>query len=519
MNLTLLDLSEAKKATRAQVALPSLASPMGWEEVFVGLKTAAGKVVTRETAMRCGAVLACIRILTEDLASIPFILKEKSAKGAREAIEDPRYRMLKTAPNPLQTAFEVREHQVLDMILSGKFFCYTPRINGRPQGIYPLIASNVHYQGARRNGDLVWSISDPNFPGLTELTQWEMWRGTMLNMNFVDGRALTLLAREAIGLAIAAEEQGARLFSNGIQSNTVLHTESDLDDVSKEELRTAFLKRHAGSTNSWLPILTSGDLTVQRIGLTAQESQYIESRNYQLADVARIFRIPGVLIGLPGAATYASAEQFFQAYVKHTLSPWTTRFEQTADRDLFLPSESRFATSHKFSSLLKADQKTRFAGYREGIEGGFMQPAQARAEEEWDEIEGLDVTWRPANFVIHGREATTTPNGAQNKDLPAENAPKTAENNGKSARLAASIAASIIRSETRQFAQNDRKKAVSEGQAATFSAWLVEKVMDLTGASGPACRAYADWRWNNQDAEAEAKQRLITLCLEGENNG
>lgn len=511
MKLTLLDLSEAKKiqAATAYKGL-NLANPAGWTDVFTGMKTASGQIVSREKAMRCGAVLACTRILMEDIASLPHILKRKSANGASDALDDPRYRLLKSAPNPLQTAFEVREHQILDLLLDGKFFCYIPRDGrGRIQGIYPLAASAVTYGGIDANGELVWNSGDINFPHKSRFSQSELWRGTLLNHNFVDGRSLTLLAREAIGLAIAAEQQGARLFSHGVQSDLTLSTPEDLGPNEKKELREAFMERHAGSHNAFLPLILSGGMEAKRIGLTAQESQYVESRSYQLADIARIFRVPGVLLGLDNkTSTYASAEQFFLAYVRNTIMPWVVRLEQTADRDLILPSETNLFTKHKLSSLLRADQKTRYDSYRSAIEGGFMQPAQAREEEEWDEIDGLNVNWRPANFVVVGQEATTTPNQAQNT-------PKTPDKPAQSARLAASISASILRSETREFARMSQMKSVSEAKSGNWMAWHVEKVMELTGATGPTAREYSEWRFANPDAEDEARTRLTNLCLEG----
>jgi HK97 family phage portal protein len=420
MALTLLDLSDAKINALAERRL-SLISPVEeWAEALEGLKTASGKLVTREHAMRCAGVLTCVRILTEDVPSLPFILKRKTPKGATEATNHPAYRLLKSAPNPFQTAFELKEHIMLDFLLNGKFFVWQVRDGrGNLQALYPLQASKMSFQGMFQNEDLVWQYGQQGFP--SSFTHQQLWRGQILNRTIIDGQAIPLLAREAIGLALAAEEQGARLFSNGIQTDIVLKTPDTLDDEQKETLYSSLQKTYGGSTNAWKALLLENGLDASKIGLTAQESQYIESRNYQLADIARMFRMPGVMLGLEDKTnTYASASQFFDAYKSLTLGPWTIRLEQTGERDLILPIEAEkgYFFKHNFNYFLRADQKTRFETYKMGIEAGVMQPEEAREEEDFDKLDGLDYTLMPASFVmLRDGKPVTMPGSNQNGGL------------------------------------------------------------------------------------------------------
>jgi HK97 family phage portal protein len=522
MNLTLLDLSEAKtKLAATGERTLRLNSAEQFADIFTGLKTAAGKLVTRETAMRCGAVLACVRIIMEDVGTLPFILKKKTTSGATDATDHPAYRLLKIAPNPFQTSLEVKEHLIMDCILNGRGVAWAQR-NGKGEliAVWPLHSERLTFQGQLQNGDLRWRYSSIELD--REFTQHELWRTNMLSQYIVDGRALIFLAREAIGLAMAAEEQGARLFSNGIQTNIALTAAGDLGEEARTTLLESLDRANVGSGNAYRPLLLENGLNVTPIGLTAQESQYIESRNYQLSDIARIFRIPEVMLGISGSksATFAAASEFFGAYSKNVIQPWCVRFEQTAERDLLLPSETEYFFKHNLSALLRADKKTRYETHEVGIRGGFLSRQEARVDEELDEVKGLDRFLVPMNTQILD----------ENGNLPAPPAPvlppappgtPKQDPNEKNLSLterrllahAARIADAIIKAENRVLLK--RKGSINR-------AWHTEKVQDLTGCTLETAEVYSAWRCDNQDplngkTITEARERLILLCLEANN--
>jgi HK97 family phage portal protein len=531
MPLTLLNLSQAKETAKAEKVAAAagftLQNVEQFANLFVGLKTAAGKNVNRETAMRVSAVLSCVRILMEDVSAMPLLLKRKTKKGADDAIDHPAYRLLKSGPNPLQTSVELREHVMFDLMTTGSSAVWQTRKGGDLQALWPLRSGSLHYRSQRRNGDLVWDYAAPELS--REFTQADLWRTSIMSNYIIDGRALILLAREAIGLAIAAEEQGARLFSNGIQTNLALTVENELTPDARTQLRTALNEANAGSANSWKPLLLEAGIKADKIGLTAQESQYIEARNYQTTDIARIFRIPDVLLGISSgkSSTYASAEQFFQSYVKHTLLPWCNRLEQTIERDLILPSEQDLFVRHQLNFLLRADQKTRFETYQLAIQNGVMSPQEARKAEDWDEVDGLDEHFVPVTLQTIG-QAKQNEENAKNPALQPGAAPGKEPNNPKgkpdpnnnpdnnptdrkAQALAENIAASIIVRESREF-----EKARGKGLPVNFAEWLGGHISRLTGASTEHAQLYVTWRTANQfgpEADAEAKKRLVNLCL------
>jgi HK97 family phage portal protein len=350
--------------------------------ILVGTRTFSGQYVNEQTALRASAVLACIRILSEDISQLPLHLYRRTPRGAELAVDHPLYRLLHSAPNSWQTSLELREGLLLDVMLHGG--CFAEKVIG-PDGItslFPLAAGRMQFLDTLADSTLRWRYVDPKGETRTYLSD-DLWRINMLSpAGSIEGRSLVLLAREAIGLALAAEEQGARLFSNGIQTDLVLQTDASdtLDADARKQIRDALQARQGGSGNAWTPLLLEGGLKASRIGLTAQESQYIESRQYQLQDIARIFRVPDVLLGIANGktSTFASAEQFFLSYAKHTIGPWLRRIEQSIQRDLIAPSEPGLYAKHDMDALLRADLQTRYNAHKVGIEAGFLTRNEAR---------------------------------------------------------------------------------------------------------------------------------------------
>jgi len=374
--------------------------------LFGGVRSWAGQLVTPQTAMRASAVLACMRILSEDLASLPLNLYRRTPQGAQLATDHPLFRLLHDAPNNWQTSFEVRESMVLDMLCYGQCFNELEMSRDGISALHPLSAGRMVFQNPLDEFipppvPLFFRYADPRI-GQRIITSDTLWITRMLSpASTIEGTSLILLAREAIGLAIAAEEQGARLFSQGVQTDLTLQSDAELDEENKLQIRDAFMKRHSGSGNAWMPLLLENGLKATRIGLTAQESQYLETRQFQTADIARIFRIPDVLLGIQAGktATFASAEQFFLSYVKHTLQPWCQRIEQSITRDLLAPSETaEYFVKHDLDSLMRADLQTRYSAHASGIAAGFLTRNEARQMENLPTLPGLDEPLQPLNM-------------------------------------------------------------------------------------------------------------------------
>jgi len=478
--------------------LPSMADVEAWEGQLIGLYTNTGQIVTPERARRNATTLAIMRGLSEDVSTLGLPMFKR---GEHEDMLFPThnvYQMLNVSPNDVMTPLELREHIMMELMTTGTFYNLkneTPgdyENYGQVTSLWPLQSSYV----VRRFRELVWSFTDPTTGMSGNFTPDLVWRGSILSTNGIDGFGITALCKEAIGMLLAAEQQGARLFNHGIQTDFVLEGAEEVSDEEKADIRNALMRKHAGSANAFTPMILTGGLKATKLGLTAQESQYIEARKFQIEDIARVFRYPEVLLGSSTGktSTYASAESFFDSYTKHTLGPWTVRIEQTAHRDLLLPKErAKYYLKHDFGTLLKANETARIANWNAKIQGGWAQPAEARKD--------FNMAWK------EGLEYFSQPAGSTGTAKPQSPDPTQTDQSA----LARRVALFLFRKE--------QKAVVAQKQDAdSFYTNFGTQIESLTGADGIVVRRYLEMRRNTPEVDRfttgvdSALSALTSLC-------
>jgi HK97 family phage portal protein len=511
MGLTLLDLSEAKANIKAsgdsQVGLTNL---QPWfMSSLMGIKSASGEFVTYETALRASCVLACLRILSEDIATLPLNLYERTDTGTELALDNPLHTLVHDMPNEETTSVEMRENMILNLVATGNSYNQVIRTAGSVTEIWPLWAPGVI---TKRNddGSMTFHYTPPLGGETVTLPGDQMWRTSILSAwGGITGRSMILLAREAIGLLLAAEKQAGRLYSNGAQIPGFLQGAPGVtyDKAQADALLASFNDAYRGAGNAFKTALLEDGLKYEKIGITAAESQFIESRKYQVTDVARIFRIPDIMLGISDgkSSTYASAEQFFLSYVKHTIMPWTVRIEQTMHRDLLLPSErKKFFFKHNLGALVRADLAVRYAGYSSAITAGWMCRNEARQLEDMNQVKGLDKFTMPLNTATVNEDGSIdNPNQPDPTDTGATPPDTTQDtnsvpgDNGQNARLVAMANAAAER------------VVRKEAKAKTFDAKFVAEVMSI---SQQKAEAYCQQRPTLN--ESDAVKTLVALAME-----
>ncbi len=370
-------------------------------DVLGGAPTEAGVSVTPETAYRMTAVYRCIAILAGLMGALP--LHEYRRAGERREREPSS---LMDEPHPDQTGFEVREFLGQSLLSYGNAYALKQRNGlGRVVELEPLHGRSVHterktaWRSAANPSGKRFVVTD----GATSktYTPFDLWHIPGLSYDGVVGMSPIQYARQAIGLGLAAEAFGARLFSRGALMQAVLETDQQFeDDGPARRMREQFRMSAAGADNQWaIPVIDSG-AKYKPIGLPPEDVQFIQTRQFSVVEIARLFGLPPHLVGAIEKSTSwgTGIEQQNMQMLTFTADPWLVRFEQRATRELLLDR-----TYFRFNrgALLRADTAGRYLAYQRAIQFGWLNADEIRALEEHDPLpDGLGQTfYRPASSV------------------------------------------------------------------------------------------------------------------------
>ena len=354
--------------------------------------SSAGKVVNERTAMQMTAVYACVRILAESIAALPLHVFEQGPNGSRiKAEEHPLFYLLHNEPNPEMTSFIFRETLMTHLLLWGNGYAQILR-NGKGEvvALYPLLPNKMSVERDEQ-GHLYYRYlrndqEPPTMEGNTVILLPEnVLHIPGLGFDGLVGYSPISMTKNAIGLAMAAEEYGSKFFANGAAPAGVLEHPNVIKDVSK--LRDSWNSTFGGSGNAGKIAILEEGMHFSPISMSPQDSQLIETRKYQLDEIARIFRIPPHMVGDLEKSSFNNIEQQGLEFVKYTLDPWVVRWESALSKALLSREEKRkYEIRFNVDGLLRGDYKSRMEGYAVGINNGFMCPNDARRLENLDLI-------------------------------------------------------------------------------------------------------------------------------------
>lgn len=384
-------------------------------EVLGGPLTDAGVPVTPETAYRLSAIYRCIALLAGLIGALPLHAYRKEGE-ARRPIDLP----VVDDPHPDKTAFEVWEFVGQSLLSWGNGYAFKQRDRlDRIRELEPVHPKDVRVE---KRADWITPNLNPTGKrfiirsGTTEksYTPFDLLHVPGLSYDGLVGMSPIGMARQGIGLAMAAERFGARMFSEGALLQGVLETEQPLEPDAADRLKAQWSAKTSGSAAHWsIPILDSG-AQYKPIGLPPEDVQYIETRRFTIQEAARLYGIPPHLIGDVERSTSwgTGIEQQNMQMLTFTADPWLVRIEQRVSKEVAEPGDARVYTRHNRSALLRADTAARFLAYQRAINNGWMSADEIRALEEKDPLpDGLgEKFYRPSNVTEVGDEdgPTTT---------------------------------------------------------------------------------------------------------------
>lgn len=370
-----------------------------------GGRSPAGVRINADNATMVAAVFACVRILSETVASLPLhVLERMPSGGKRQARELPLYRRLHDRPNSWQTSFEWREQMVRHVALWGDSESeIRPGESGYADQIIPLHPSRMKVD-VIENDRLRYTYREEK-GRQTVYSQEQILHVRGPSDDGVHGQSIAEECRDAIALARACEIHGARFFGGGARPGFILSTDNPLNAEARRELADGWNRKHRGPYNAFETAVLTGGLKPYEIPYASNtDSQFLELRRYQLAEIARLFRIPMHLLQEGGAS--GSVEHAGIDFVQHTIIPWLRRLESAFSRDL-LPDDAardRYQISFDVRGLLRGDAASRSAYYRSMWDIGVLSTNDILALEDMNPVEGGDERHRPLNMGTLGAD-------------------------------------------------------------------------------------------------------------------
>lgn len=395
---------------RASVSDPATADH--WNLFVNRSLSASGVDVSPETASNLSTVYACVKILSETIASLPLFLYKRETDGTRkEETKHPVWQIVRNQPNAVQDSFLFLELIVSHLLLHGNAYLYKEYANnGDLIGLWPLNPERVKVMGVESktgvsliDGYLYTSINFGEIPyKYNEILHLKDWIADGLI-----GRSRISQLANTIGASISTEEYAGKFYANSATPSGILTYPGKLSEEGYARAIKTWEDTHRGSGKAQKTALMQAGWEWQPVSISPEDSQLLETRQWQTADIARIFRVPTIMIGGAGNAdksnTFASSEQITLNFVTHTIRPWASRLEHQFNNEFFAPKERQnLFVEFNLEGLLRGDVKTRYETYKTAREWGIMSPNDIRRKENLPPIENGDEYVRPMNMEAIG---------------------------------------------------------------------------------------------------------------------
>ena len=363
-----------------------------------------GRSVTLHESMTLSSVYSAIRLLSWSTAMLPLITYRREGSGKARAVDEPIYGLLKDQANPEMTAFEFRSTLMAHVVATGNAYAEIEwSESGVPVALWPLNPARMVVK-REAGGALRYRYTLPD-GGEASLPSWRVHHVRGLASDGVVGYSPVKLAMQAIGLGLATEEFGARFFGNGARPGIVLKYPGELSDEAQARIVKSWNAESGGLGNSHRVKILEDGLDLQTVGVPPEEAQFLDTRKFQVTEVARWFNVPPHMIADMSGATFSNIEEQGVEFVTYSLGPWLVNVEQALTRDLLTDEQRKsLFVEHLVDGLMRGKTSERYASYSSALQAGWMSPNEVRAMENLNPFEGGDTYLTPLNMVPAGEE-------------------------------------------------------------------------------------------------------------------
>lgn len=435
----------------------SLSNPASWlYDAFGASPNVSGVAINEKTALSVGAVLSCVRIISEAVASLPLITYRRLAKGKERATDHAVYSLLHDRPNPEMSAMTFRETLQAHVLTWGNAYAEIETNKaGTVIGLWPLLPDRT--QARRVGGHRLYDTTLPDGSVVT-LPAERVFHMPGLSFDGLKGYSVIGLAKQSIGLTSAVEQFGAAFFGRGSTVAGVLEHPGKLGAPAQANLRESWNAMQSGLSGAHRIAILEEGMQWKALGIPPNHAQFLETRKFQVLDIARLFRVPPhMLADLESGASYASVEQMGIDFVAYTLRPWLVRWEQAANYDLFGSRErADVYVEHLVAGLLRGDIASRYAAYAVGRQWGWLSADDVREIESMNPLpDGQGEKYLvPLNMVPADSAGHFTP--PQKTPAPAANDPTA--NRGGYLALFGDVGDRMVRRQVDQLRRAHRKQ-------------------------------------------------------------
>jgi HK97 family phage portal protein len=378
----------------------SLSNPAAWLTGLFGTSKT-GVQVSEDNALTFSAVYAAVRIISETIASIPLNVYQADGETRVKAVGHPVQDLLAKAPNSVSSTFTFREAMASNLVLHGNAYAKIEmNAAGRPTALIPLNPMKVEVKVV--DGEKVY-VFDKKHTYL----DYEILHFVGLSFNGLTGKSPLSMAREAVAIGLAAQEYGARFYSNGANAGGVITAPGRLNTEVVKRLRESWNRAQSGNSNSHSTAILEEGMKYEKIGLDPEAAQFLQSRKFQVNEIARIFRIPpSYLADLDNSSTKANVEQQAIQFVRDCITPYVRRMEVELNRKLFREDEPNLYAYFTMEGLMRGDQKARYEAYAVARNWGWLSVNDIRDLENLNPVEGGDIYLQPLNMQRAGQDDT-----------------------------------------------------------------------------------------------------------------
>lgn len=433
-----------------------------------------GRTIDDDAALRVSTVYICIRVLAETLGSLPLILYRRIESGKERATDHPLYSILHRKPNNYQTPFLWKEMMMGHIQLRGRACAQVVKDRGkRVSQIIPLDPDRIK---------LYWGPDNKIFGEYTEDDLAKKKRIiTPEQLLYIPGLSgdplspfvpLDLMAT-SVDAALSMNENSAQFFAKSTRPSGILKYPTRINEEKARALRQEFDRANAGTENAFSTILLEEGLDWEQIGMSNEQSQFIQSREFSVSDICRFFRVPPHLAGDLRRATYSNIEHQSLEFIKYTMAPWLKRFEEIMNLALLNEADQEdYFIEFLVDGLLRGDVKTRHEAYAIGVQNGWLSRNEVREMENRNRVDGLDEMLLPLNMSSDGGE----------QDEEDEKDDTDAEDDAAQTELETDALRPVLEDAIRRILRKESKmpqRALTNGDASKHETWIAEVLRSI----------------------------------------